>query len=132
MKIAFDIHGTIAANPEVFKPLMKAYMDAAIVVAIISGPPLDQIKDELFALGYQGARHYHPRHIYSVVDFIKERKVEMTQDENGNWWCPDAIWWDSKGHMCNIFEIDMIIDNDYRYASNMPKRTKFVHWRGEY
>jgi len=128
MKFAFDIHGTIGSFPLIFKPIMSTYVTAGIKVCIISGPPEEQLKNELYDLGYFEGIHYNDG-IYSVVDFLKtQTNIEMDQHENGSWYCEDHIWWNSKGLMCDIFNIDLITDNDIRYNANMPSKTTFVHW----
>lgn len=127
MKAAFDIHGTIAKDPEIFKPMMEAFLKCGIHVYVISGPPAGIILKELDKLGYECNKHYHT--IHSVVDYIKNHTgTIMTQDEKGNWWCDEEIWWHSKGWICNKYSIDMIVDNDIRYKDNMPSFTTFVHW----
>ena len=127
MKIAFDVHGTIKESPEIFKPMMKMFVESGHEVVIISGPPLEEIYKEVSNLGYKDPTHYSE--ICSVVAYISIcTDVVMTQDENGNWWCDEGIWWDVKGDICSKYEIDMIIDNDLRYKPNMPALTKFIHW----
>lgn len=130
MKIAFDIHGTIDSFQDVFKPIMKAYVDSGIKVYVFSGPPIEQIITELEEMEFIKGVHFHD--CFSVVDFIKnELFVEMKQHENGNWYCDEETWWDTKGIMCEVFEIDMIFDNDIRYKENMPDETTFILWNSE-
>lgn len=129
MKIAFDIHGTIAKNPEVFKPMMDAYVNSGVEVFIISGPPEEQIRPELIKLGYFESIHFQKDNVISVVDYLRfNTDVPMRQDEKGYWWCDELYWWDSKGILCEKFEIDIIIDNDMRYKKNIPHITTFIHW----
>jgi hypothetical protein len=129
MKIAFDIHGTIARNPETFKPMMEAFVKGGNSIYIISGPPADDIFKELTKLGYECNKHYHI--IHSVVDYIQNHTAtEMTQDGKGHWWCDEKTWWKAKGWICHKYSMDMIIDNDIRYKDNMPSFTTFILWEG--
>ena len=129
MKMAFDIHGTIGTSPFIFIPIMKTYVSAGIEVCIISGPPEEQIRQELFDLNYFEGIHFNNDGVYSVVDYIKqETNVQMEQNPNGSWYCDEDLWWKTKGSMCDHYNIDMITDNDLRYKGNMPERTTFIHW----
>lgn len=131
MKIAFDVHGTIKENPEIFKPLMVMLIKSGVQVYIISGPPNYQIRDELTELGYKENKHYSK--IESVVDFlIFKTQTKMTQDENDNWWCDERIWWSAKGSICYAYNVDIIIDNELKYKKAMPPKTIFVHWQQKY
>ena len=126
MRIAFDVHGTIDTSPEVFKPMMRMFMRSGVDVVIFSGPPKDDINKELWNLDYEKGIHYNK--VYSVVDFIKAIDVEMSQDEEGNWWCSEKIWWESKGLMCEAVHVDMVIDNDFRYQQSIEEFATFIHW----
>ncbi len=128
MKIGFDVHGTIDKNPEVFKPMMKALLKVNHEICIISGPPKDQILKELKKLGL--IENYHYRKIYSVVDFLlKYSDAKMIQDEKGHWWCEDYYWWESKGEICNYYNVEVIYDNEIKYSYDMPNSTKFLYWK---
>ena len=128
MRIAFDVHGTIDKDPEVFKPMMKALLEADHEICIVSGPPKDQIFKELAKLEYIEDVHF--RRVYSVVDFIKEYSdVEMTQDEKGYWWCEDYYWWRSKAEICGFYNINVIYDNEIKYSYDMPHHVTFLHWK---
>jgi hypothetical protein len=126
MRIAFDVHGTIDTSPEVFKPMMKMFMRSGVDVVIFSGPPKEQIYNELVMLDYERGIHFNS--IYSVVDYLKCIEVPMTQDDKGNWWCDEKPWWKAKGLMCESVKVDMVIDNDFRYQHDIEKHAKFIHW----
>ena len=126
MRIAFDVHGTIDTSPEVFKPMMKMFMRSGVDVVIFSGPPKDQIRNELLMNDYEKGIHYN--NIYSVVDFLKAIDIPMEQDENDNWWCDEKVWWNTKGLMCEAIHVDMVIDNDFRYQHDIEKHATFIHW----
>lgn len=128
-KIAFDIHGTIDSNPKGFKLWMQGMIHLGYKVCIISGPPPFQIRKDLLKFGILGDIHYHT--IYSVVEWLHQQNVPMHMDSNGNWWASDEDWWNSKGYMCTEFGITDIIDNDIRYAENIPETTRFLYWKDE-
>jgi hypothetical protein len=124
-KIAFDVHGTLDKNPDVILPMMEKLILKYSVV-IISGPPTDQIYQELKKLECEFIKHFDI--VYSVVDYIKRSGVKMHQHDNGNWYCDDEEWWKSKGRMCDEFGIDMIFDNEIKYKKWMSEHVQFIHW----
>ena len=125
--IAFDIHGTLNRDPD---GLLMGILDGCFKnkdkVFIISGPPTEQVIEEIVNLGI------NPAHviIISVVDWLKENDVYMWQDDKGDWWCDDYDWWASKGKICAEYKIDMIFDDKFEYQKHMPETTKFVLWEG--
>jgi len=125
MRIAFDIHGTLDKSYTLrnFVRLLNSGPDHQIF--IISGPPHEQIAEELVQLGIVVDKYQ----ILSVVDYLKNRGTEMWLDENG-WWCDEGIWWESKGLICRDYHIEMIYDDKIRYNQHMPNFTKFVLWVG--
>ena len=118
MKIAFDFHGVLDTCPSKFKLLMKSLdYDTSVERIILSGPPEEQIVEELENAGYQYDLHYDT--IISVVDWLKSRDVPMDQYENGNWYCDDKIWWKSKARICNCHNIDILFDDKLEYKENI-------------
>lgn len=63
----------------------------------------------------------------SVVDYLKSKGVKMWRDANGEWWCDDDEWWESKGRICEEFGIDIFVDNEIKYKKYMPETTLFLH-----
>lgn len=128
MKIAFDLHGTIGQYPHIFKPVMDIMMQSGIEVCVMSGSPTEEIKSELKSLGYEFGKHYTI--IYSIVDYLRTVLPHeiMEQDELGNWWTADKIWWASKGEMCLKFEVSALIDNEPKYQPFINSPTKFILW----
>ncbi len=125
LRIAFDIHGTLDNDPTfVLKKIFIAMLSRGHKIFIISGPPADQIRKELKALGILESSVT----IVSIVDWLTEKKVKMSLDSKGNWWCADLIWWSSKGNICRELSIDLIFDDKIEYAKNMPETTKFIQW----
>jgi hypothetical protein len=126
MRIAFDIHGTLDSDQKIRDFVILLNKDPNYEVFIISGPPTAQLEVELEILGLNTLDVLN---IISVVDFLKDNGVEMWKD-NGNWWCGEEIWWESKGLICNEYHIDIIFDDKIRYKKYMPDFTKFVLWIG--
>jgi len=125
MRVAFDVHGTLDSDPTI-----RSFLDLLDVcpeyeVFIISGPPAKQVEVELLQLDII----IDESKIISVVDFLKDKGVPMWKEE-GNWWCDEEIWWESKGLICREYHIDIIFDDKIRYKRNMPEFTKFALWIG--
>ena len=130
--LGIDLHGTIDSDPELFlKFLTYCTKYLNINVYIISGPPTEQIKKELSALNLYHIQHY--KHIISVVDFIKDQNIKMTQDKNGNWWTDHRIWWSTKAQICTVFNIDVLVDDKIEYKEYFTKwmKCKFILWNSE-
>jgi hypothetical protein len=127
--IAFDMHGVLDKSPGLIKPFMRMLTQSGNDVLIMSGPPADRIVEELRAYGYIKGVHYTG--IASVVDFLKANGVRMWLCNRGMWHCSDKEWWESKGQMCALMHVDILFDNDIRYALTMPKTTKFVLFKSK-
>lgn len=127
MNIGIDLHGTINSNPALFKEALSNLIKGGDTIVIISGPPEAQIKKELDSLNVVQNKHYHK--IISLVDFLKHDRVKMWQDENGNWWCEDSIWWKSKARICSMYYIDALIDDKAQYQEHFENtQTEFFLW----
>jgi len=126
MKIAFDLHGTLDANISFFQKLLRLlrYMDEEIY--IISGPPLNEIHEQLQYLSYEYITHYE--HMISIIDFLKFNNVPIYQDKSGNWWTyKEEDWWSSKSLICQQYAIDVIIDDCIQYQTYFNKtKTRFI------
>jgi hypothetical protein len=129
MKIGIDLHGVLDKHPELMKPLMESLIKDH-EVWIISGPPFDQIERELSNLGYKKWVHYHL--IYSVVGYLKSKGVKMWQDDKGDWWCDNDLWWSSKSKICFMIGIDILLDDSVKYSPYFKDmKTKFILLKGE-
>lgn len=128
MKIAFDLHGVLEKYPKQFKTIFGALKGLGMTVCVMSGPPRQQIFDELRKIGFFPTWDYID-HVYSIVDFLKEQSVEMWQDKDGNWWCDDVNWWSSKGNMCEKYKVNVLIDDRTEYFEYFPIgcKTQFIH-----
>ena len=104
MNIAFDIHGTLDKYEKLrsFIWILSRFQHITnnIRVYIISGAPKEQLNKECDELSL-------PKKIkiISVVDYLKEKDVEMWQDKDGNWWTFTEEWWSSKGEICKKYKI---------------------------
>ena len=125
MKIGIDLHGVIESFPEVFKPLMILARKRGCEIIVITGPPLVKAMVEVNAAGYASGVHFD--RVISVVDWLKENGASMTEDDNGNWWTEDVLWWQSKSKICIQENIDVMIDDSPEYGEYFEfADTKFV------
>lgn len=126
MRVAFDVHGTLDNDPYlVARELLFSMYCMHHEIFIISGPPVNQIKNEIKLLDIS----FRNITIISVVDWLKEKGVKMRQDINGNWWSiVESEWWNSKGTICKENYINIIFDDNIKYLDNMPEITKFIKW----
>lgn len=128
MKIAIDLHGTIDKYPDAFRSVMKMLVSAGVEVFVMSGPEFEVIFSQLKELGFKLDVHFTG--VHSVVEFLKSGNTQMRQDEKGRWWASDKDWWSSKGKLCKFYKIDILVDNELKYKSDMPETTNFVHFTG--
>lgn len=112
MKIAFDFHGVLETHPDRFKAILRPLrIDHTII--ILSGPPLDQIYDELKKCNY--LKGYHYDYALSVVDWLKKKGVKMSLNEHGSWYCGERTWWRSKSRICKENNIEILFDDNLNY-----------------
>lgn len=125
MIIAFDFHGVLESYPDKLKMmLMTLKKDHTVIV--LSGPPLEEIHDELEKSGYVKEAHYN--YAVSVVDWIKEQGVKMQLNTNGSWYCSDPVWWSSKAKICKELSVDMLFDDKLEYKEFIEDDdTLFLH-----
>jgi hypothetical protein len=137
-----DVHGTLAAKDvdgsqlqsslfPLLRPLMAAWCSQGERVFIVSGPPADVIAREVRDLGLKQGIHYHA--IISVVDFLRDRDVEMYEKPPGSnhWWCNEGMWWGAKAWISRIYKIDVLIDDLEQYERDLPEGASFVHVTAE-
>ena len=121
--IAVDLHGVLTDDPNEFKQMMTDLKAKGHKIYVMSGPPKIEVEAELEELGYT-EKHFD--YVLSVVDYLKEQKVNMWQDEKLEWWADSSAWWPSKGQMCELYHIDVIFDNSIEYKEFMPDFTAFM------
>lgn len=127
MRIAIDLHGVIEKNPEYWKFFMRELMKTNKVV-IISGRPKDELKNEIDVLGLEKDVHYGS--IYSIVDHLRQRNIEVSKNEYG-YWAKDSDWWPTKAMICQERHVDLLIDDSIEYAMYMKMYApdcKFILW----
>lgn len=124
LTISFDLHGTLDASPPLREKCAQLRAVQDNLVFIISGPPRQQIKNELADLGMYEDVHYD--NIISVADWVRNRYPDLVwQDERGRWYAPDEIWWAAKAVICETWLVDLHIDNEERYGKYF-KSGKFL------
>jgi len=137
MIIGIDLHGVIDDDPKWFQSrlarlewLMIGFGEyKPIDIYIISGPPKEDIRKELEK--HKICRGLHFDEIFSVVDHLKEKGVEMWQDERGRWWSHDEEWWKAKAEICEKHGVDMMLDDKKEWAPYFKNiKTKFLLYGG--
>ena len=128
LRVGFDLHGVLEKYPDQFKPIIQQLRKEGIEIWIISGPPLMKIRGDLEKLGYTPFSDYFDR-FESVVDFLShDPSINFWQDEKGNWWVDEPIWWATKGRICEANNIDILVDDSIRYHENFSCtcKTEFI------
>ena len=136
MRIGIDLHGVIDDDPGWFCGFLSAFMaefgkwrERKFTVCIISGPPKKDIKAELEKHGFRYGLEFDE--IYSVVDHLKEKGVEMWQDGRGRWWTYDEEWWKAKAEICEKHDVDVLIDDKEEWKTHFKNiKTKFLLYGG--
>lgn len=121
MKFGLDIHGVINEKPEFWQKFAKTIIKAGGEIHIISGPPKEQITEELKKLWLMGGALCYT-HIFSIVDYHKELSTSMQQDSEGNWHLDHYLWDRTKADYCLNHQIDLMIDDSdaYNYFFKTP------------
>ena len=127
-KIGIDLHGVLSDYPAKFLPLLKKLCKTH-EVHILSGPPSQEVLNEMFDLGYRWRTHFH--FTFSVVDHLKFLGVKMWEDDKNTWWAEREHWWASKGNYCEEKGIELLIDNSIEYKDYLPEFTNFVFIKDE-
>jgi len=128
-KVGFDLHGVLTESPHVFKNVLAGMRYLGHEIHIISGPPENEIRQELLDLGYEQGKHYDI--IFSMVDYLRnETDVVMTYSWNKkqdkiSWWCDDELWWPIKGDYCRRENIDILFDDKNEYREHISEDTQF-------
>lgn len=126
MRVGFDIHGVLDTYPDILIPMIDGMKNAGIEICIVSGPPREEIIEELHHLGLFW--RVELKNVFSVVDFLKESGAEMWQDAKGDWWSSDEDWWSSKARICKENNIKVMIDDSIKYKPGFDDVAfTFVH-----
>ncbi len=136
MIIGVDLHGVIDDDPNWFRSFIGMltiesgkYREPMSTVCIISGPPKEDIAEELKKHKFIHGLDFDE--IYSVVDHLKEKGVEMWQDDRGRWWANDEDWWRAKAEICEKYIVDIMIDDKKEWAPHFKNiKTKFLLYGG--
>jgi hypothetical protein len=113
IKLGIDLHGVIDSDVYKFKNYLLASRDIGTIVYIISGPHVEFIKKELSEYRIWDDQHYNE--VFSVVDHLREMGVPMWEDSKGRPWASEEDWWKSKAEICEMHEIDIMIDDSEKY-----------------
>lgn len=129
-RIGIDLHGVIDSDIYLFKEILEyIHLRTFIKVYVISGPPTEEILAELDKLGLEQGLHYES--VSSVVDYLKHKDAKMWLDYKDTWWADDEDWWSAKAEICEILNVDLMIDDKEGYKDYFKKiKTKFVLYTG--
>ena len=111
MNIAFDVHGVLDSLKQ-YRILMRELYNGGHTIYIISGQPHD---DEMKAFLKEYHLHYCFHYYFSVEDYLLERDIPYTEDENGKHFA-DEHWNHIKAEICKEQKIDIIFDNSPHYT----------------
>ncbi len=128
-RIAFDVHGVLDTYPEICMGIVKLLKNMDCTICCVSGPEKLQIQKELTELAEKGFdEKILFENQYSVVDSLKHWGVKFEYDADNNPWCDEETWWDSKARICKQHNIDILIDDSWKYeAAFKLTDSKFIH-----
>lgn len=118
-KVAYDLHGVIDSDPEMYKSVMQTLCNTGIQVWVISGPPAKDVILQLKALGLESGVHYNA--VASVVDYLLSKCNDYTLDNKGDYWFEKDIWWGSKAAICRENNIFCLTDDHPEYGEFFTK-----------
>jgi len=113
-RIGIDLHGVMNTNAKLFRVITRKMVLQNKAVCIVSGPPRKDIEAELEEYGFKEGINYHC--VYSLVDYLKEKGVNMRLDRKNTWWASDEDWWSAKAEICKKLELDIMIDDKEGYS----------------
>lgn len=123
-KIGIDLHGVLTDRPRLMKPILQSFVETLnCEVHILTGSFSEEAVKELESYGY--IKNIHYTHLFSILDEVKQRNIEITYDDEGNPWCDSDIWNSMKGIYCQRANIDVLYDDSHIYGEYMPENTQF-------
>lgn len=132
MKLGLDIHGVIDKYPEKMIALAQDTMKKGGRVYIITGPPAVKAREEMIALmsQYQISKPFWNQ-IYSIVDWMKQKKIPNWTDANGHVWALREHDWNAvKGQIAIELGLDLHIDDSEEYGEYFPPGV-FCHMKNK-
>ncbi len=130
MILGLDLHGVIDSDVNKWTEKLLTMMKFKTPIYIISGPPEDDIREELKKHGLIEGIHFNK--IFSIVDYLKGQDVKMWTDEKGRWWASDEDWWGCKAEICKQYNVTFMIDDKERYTPYFENiETKFILYNSE-
>jgi hypothetical protein len=122
MRLGLDIHGVIDTYPEKMIELAQNTIKLGGKVFIITGPPIQKAKPELFnIMDKYGVKTPFWDKIYSIVDYMKENGIRTRVDSEGQVWAiNDEDWNAVKGKIAKDIQLDLHIDDTEAYGEYFP------------
>jgi hypothetical protein len=122
MYISIDLHGVITKNPDFYCQLVVSMIKNGNKVYLLTGSTIYNAKCELEKLGL---RCNIFTGILSIPQFLEDTGVPVIY-ENGNP-IADVLDWDTaKSKICNIYEIDIHIDDSDVYGQYFTSKTQYI------
>jgi len=106
IKLGLDIHGVIDKAPELFTLISKLPVEVHIITGIKEKLD-DQVPDDL---------EYD--YWFSIHQYLEDKGVEFTYDEQGRPWCDPKLWDAAKAEYCKENNITMLIDDSPNYVDS--------------
>ena len=125
MNIGLDIHGVINSNPKYFRKMAKEIREDNGMVFIITGKPID--KNLLRELNHCGFRRQYDE-LVSIQDELEKRGYKsLYQDSYGRNHYDDIAWDSFKAEYCKKHDIDLHIDDTFRYLKYFETPCGYYH-----
>ena len=119
MKVGLDIHGVLSDH-EFMSSIIEKLKAEGHELYVISGAPKEELKVELIELGYQVEQF---NEIYSIIDYLLDINApgKIWHNEKGWWYDDDVRWWKIKAEICELHNIDVLIDDQEKYKQEYLK-----------
>lgn len=124
MNVGLDIHGVIDADPEFFLKFANDITSDGGKVFIITGHPINEdLIHELEVLGFHKKMYYK---ILSIQDHLDAFNVHVEGlDKYGRNHYDDHEWDVCKAYFCDNYDIDVHIDDTFRYFKHFKENIIF-------
>jgi len=111
-KLGLDIHGVIDSHPSTFSQLSNNVVSKGGEVHVITGAPITEALVNKLEMEFK----INYTHLFSIVDFHKEKGTKVWYDDKNTPWMDSLVWDKTKGDYCLEHEIDLHIDDTKRYS----------------
>jgi len=116
LKLGFDFHGVINADPEAYKVLFDELLALGVEIHIVTGAKFGDLKDYLEKYKIRYTR------FYSITDQLLELQVPYLTDSNGRPGFSEEVWNISKAIYCARQGIYEMYDDSEIYGKYFKTR----------